>query len=222
MPPFIEFLLHLDEHVSRMIVEHGPWTYSILFAIIFAETGLVFLPFLPGDSLLFAVGMFCHPEKPGLDYWKVFGLLTTAAFLGDNVNYQVGKRFGARLFRNENSKFFKQSYLKKTNAYFEKHGGLTLILARFVPIVRTFAPFVAGMGSMTFPRFLVYSALGGVIWVGVCLTSGYLFGQIPVVRENFEFVLLGVIVLSVIPMILKVRKAKKESQMESMKNEEYS
>lgn len=214
MPPFIDFILHIDEHVHTIIRDHGVWAYGVLFGIIFAETGFVVMPFLPGDSLLFAVGMFAHPDRKGLDYWTITGLLILAAFLGDNVNYQVGKRLGPKLFSKENSRFFKKSYLDSTHAYFERYGGWTLVVARFVPIVRTFAPFVAGMGEMTFPRFLLFSIAGAVIWVGICVTAGYFFGQIPFVQDNFEYILIAVIFLSIIPIILKIKKAKKNSKAE--------
>lgn len=219
MPPFINFLMHLDEQVSRLVSEHGAWAYGILFAVIFLETGLVIMPFLPGDSLLFAVGMFCHPTRHGFSYWEALPLLICAAFLGDNVNYQIGMRLGPWLFRNEESKVFRRSYLDKTHAFFERHGGWTLVLARFVPIVRTFAPFVAGMGAMTFPRFLLFSAAGAFIWVFTCLTSGYLFGQIPWVQDNFELMMLGLIVVSVIPAYFKMRSMRKDAKSAKLKVE---
>jgi membrane-associated protein len=215
MGQFFHALLHLDDSVRQLILDHGSWVYGIVFAVIFVETGLVIMPFLPGDSLLFALGLFANPGVKGsgqLNVWILFFSLTFAAFLGDNVNYQIGKHLGARLFRNENSKIFRRSYLDKTHAFFEKHGGWTLVLARFVPIIRTFAPFVAGMGTMTFPRFLMWSVLGGVTWVGVCLFAGYFFGQIPVVRENFEIMVLGIVVVSIVPMVLKFLKMRKEAK----------
>lgn len=199
------------DFVNDLIRDYGPGVYGLLFAIIFCETGLVIAPFLPGDSLLFALGVFCHGNSEySLHFGLLFFLLAGAAFLGDNVNYQVGRIFGEKLFRNESSRFFKRSYLAKTQDFFEKHGGKTLVLARFVPIVRTFAPFVAGMGKMEFHRFLAFSATGGVIWVGVCLTGGYLFGQIPVVQQNFEVAMLAVVIVSIVPTTLKILSARKQ------------
>lgn len=213
----IDFFLHLDQHVSYLIQTYGAGVYGLLFAIIFCETGLVIAPFLPGDSLLFALGVFCHanPAKPEimpLNFWLLFFLLTSAAFLGDNLNYQVGRIFGEKLFKNEKSRFFKRSNLEKTHAFFERYGGKTLVLARFVPIVRTFAPFVAGMGRMEFHHFLAYSAAGAMLWVGLCMGSGFLFGQIPVVKNNFPIAMLGIVLVSVVPMTLKVLSVRKESR----------
>ncbi len=213
----IDFFLHLDRHVYELIKDYGPGVYGLLFAIIFCETGLVVAPFLPGDSLLFALGVFCHADtdKPGiepLNFWLIFFLLSAAAFLGDNLNYQIGRVFGEKLFRNEKSRFFKRSYLEKTHAFFERYGGKTLILARFVPIVRTFAPFVAGMGKMEFHRFLAFSSAGALFWVGLCLTAGYQFGRIPVVKENFPVAMLGIVVVSIVPMTLKVVSARRAAR----------
>lgn len=206
----IDFFLHLDKHVYELIRDYGTGVYFILFTIIFCETGLVVAPFLPGDSLLFALGIFCHPDNEhSLNFWLVFVLLTSAAFLGDNLNYQIGRLFGEKLFNKPNSRFFKRSNIEKTQAFFEKHGGKTLILARFIPIVRTFAPFVAGMGRMEFPRFLAYSAAGGAFWVGSCTGAGYLFGRIPVVRENFSIAVLAIVAVSLVPMVLKFRAARR-------------
>lgn len=206
----IDFFLHLDQHVYELIRDYGTGVYFILFTIIFCETGLVVAPFLPGDSLLFALGIFCHSDhEHSLNFWLVFTLLTSAAFLGDNLNYQIGRLFGEKLFNKPNSRFFKRSNIEKTQAFFERHGGKTLILARFIPIVRTFAPFVAGMGRMEFPRFLAYSAAGGAFWVGSCTGAGYLFGRIPVVRENFSIAVLAIVAVSLVPMILKIGAARR-------------
>lgn len=217
----IDFFLHLDRHVSDLIRDFGPGVYGLLFTIIFCETGLVIAPFLPGDSLLFALGVFCHanPAKPEimpLNFWLLFFLLTAAAFLGDNLNYQIGRLFGEKLFRNEKSRIFKRSNLEKTHAFFERYGGKTLILARFVPIVRTFAPFVAGMGKMEFHKFLAYSAGGGALWVGLCMGAGFLFGQIPVVKQNFPIAMMGIVAVSVIPMALKVMSVRREARKEHL------
>lgn len=199
----------IEQIIQGLVRDFGTGVYAILFLVIFAETGLVIFPFLPGDSLLFALGVFCRPGDGSLSFWGLSLLLVAAAFIGDNVNYQIGKHSGERLFKNENSRFFKKSYLEKTHAYFEKFGGNTLILARFVPIVRTFAPFVAGMGRMAYPRFLAYSFTGAVFWVYTCMTAGYMFGMIPAVKNNFEIVVIGVVVVSVVPMLLKLRSARK-------------
>lgn len=201
----------LEGMIKDAVTNYGTGVYAILFAVIFAETGLVVCPWLPGDSLLFLLGVLCHPSEGSLDFWILSSLLVAAAFIGDNVNYQIGKRFGERLFTKEDSRFFKRSHLEKTRKYFERYGGKTLVLARFVPIVRTFAPFVAGMGQMEFRRFLAYSFGGGLFWVYVCMSAGYFFGQIEFVRERFEVVILAVIALSVLPMVLKVRAAKREA-----------
>lgn len=202
----------IEQFIQSLVRDYGTGIYAILFAVIFAETGLVIFPFLPGDSLLFALGIFCRPGEHSLNFWLLSGLLVTAAFIGDNVNYQIGRLFGEKLFKTENSRFFKKSYLDKTHAFFEKYGGKTLVMARFVPIVRTFAPFVAGMGRMEFPRFLMFSFGGALFWVYSCMTAGYLFGQIPAVKQNFEIVVLAVIVVSVAPMLIKVRSARKAAR----------
>jgi membrane-associated protein len=202
----------LEQIIQNLVRDYGTGVYAILFAVIFAETGLVVCPWLPGDSLLFALGIFCRPGEHSLNFWALSTLLVAAAFIGDNVNYQVGRLFGEKLFKNENSRFFKKSYLEKTHSFFERYGGKTLVLARFVPIVRTFAPFVAGMGRMEFPRFLAFSFGGALFWVYSCMGAGYMFGQIPAVKENFEIVVLAVIVVSVAPMLLKVRSARKAAK----------
>lgn len=209
MKAILDFILHIDEKVFAIIRDFGAQAYLIFFLIIFAETGLVIMPFLPGDSLLFALGMFSNPVKQGLNVFILIPLLVLAAFLGDNLNYQIGKRMGARIMAKGGSKFFKLQHIEKTQAFFEKHGGWTLVMARWVPIVRTFAPFVAGMGNMPFQTFLRYSFFGGLAWVGICVMAGYYFGQIPWVQQNFEVAMLVVIFASIIPVILKVRSSKK-------------
>ena len=201
---FVNLFLHLDDNLRSVMSQYGPWTYALLFGIIFAETGLVVTPFLPGDSLLFAAGIFAHPQRGALNVGVLFGLLSLAAILGDTVNYHIGKAFGHRLFTNERSRLFKRSHLDKTHAFFEKHGGKTIILARFVPIVRTFAPFVAGMGSMSYGRFFLYNVTGALLWVGICVGAGYFFGGIEAVRKHFELVVLAIILLSVVPVVFEV------------------
>lgn len=208
----LDFFLHLDRHLAEMIAQYGTWTYGILFLIIFVETGLVIMPLLPGDSLLFAAGTFA--ALGSLNPILVIGLLIVAAILGDTVNYWIGKRIGARAFSG-NIRFLKQSYLERTQRFYEKHGGKTIILARFVPIVRTFAPFVAGVGTMTYPRFLAYNVIGAVAWVSGFVTIGYLFGNIPVVKERFSLVILGIIAVSVVPMVIEVIRGLREAPEES-------
>jgi membrane-associated protein len=192
----IDFILHIDQHLSEIIGRYGGWTYAILAAIVFCETGLVFLPLLPGDSLLFAAGSFA--ALGALDPLALFLLLSFMAILGDTVNYWVGAFVGPRAFSGE-LRWLKKEYLERTHAFFERHGGKTIILARFVPIVRTFAPFVAGIGTMSYPRFLAYNVVGGIVWVGLFVWAGYFFGQLPFVRDNFSLVVLVIILLSVVP-----------------------
>jgi membrane-associated protein len=200
---FIDFFIHLDTHLAEIIQKYGTGTYVILFLIIFAETGLVVMPLLPGDSLLFAAGTFA--ALGDLNPWFLTGLLIIAAILGDTVNYWVGKKVGPRAFTGE-IRFLKKDYLDRTRGFYARHGGKTIILARFIPIVRTFAPFVAGVGEMQYGRFLVYNVVGGVVWVTLFVWTGYLFGNIPFVRERFEFVILGIIGLSVLPIAIELFK----------------
>ena len=206
----IDLFLHLDTHLSAVIQQFGVYTYVILFGIIFTETGLVIMPFLPGDSLLFAVGAFA--AEGSLHLVTSFVLLTCAAIIGDSVNYWIGSLIGKKAFT-INNRFFKHEYVMKTEAFYEKHGGKTIIIARFLPIIRTFAPFVAGVGKMNYPTFFLYNVIGGLLWVTLLLGAGYLFGTIPVVKENFETVIVAIIVISILPGIIefvrhKFRKAK--------------
>jgi len=194
----VDFFLHLDRHLSEIIAQYGIWTYAILAAILFAETGLVVTPLLPGDSLLFAAGTFA--ALGSLDPVVLNLLLFGAVITGDNVNYWIGRYIGPRAFTS-NSRLFRRKYLERTQDFFARHGGKTIIMARFVPIVRTFTPFVAGIGQMRYPRFLAYSLMGGAVWVSGFLWAGYFFGNLPVVRENFGLVVLGIIGLSVVPVI---------------------
>lgn len=197
----IDFFLHLDKHLAEIIAQYGTWTYAILAAIVFAETGLVILPLLPGDSLLFAAGAFA--ALGSLNPWILFFLLALMAVVGDTVNYWVGAAIGPRAFTGE-IRWLKREYMDRTHAFFERHGGKTIILARFVPIIRTFAPFVAGVGTMSYPRFLAYNVIGGVVWVGLFVWAGYFFGNLPVVRDNFSLVILFIIGISVIPIIVGI------------------
>jgi len=199
----IDLFLHLDEYLDTIITQYGAWTYGILFVVIFVETGLVIMPFLPGDSLLFAAGTFA--ALGSLNLWYLLGLLMVAAILGDTVNYSIGHYLGERAY---NIKWIKKEYLDKTHAFFEKHGGIAIFLARFVPIVRTFAPFVAGIGKMSYGYFITYNFVGGIIWVALFTFAGYFFGNIPFVRHNFEYVIIVIILISVLPMAFEWWKAR--------------
>jgi membrane-associated protein len=206
---FIDLFLHLDKHLSEMIAQFGAWTYVILFLIIFTETGLVIMPLLPGDSLLFAAGAFAGLGD--LNPWILFVSLTIAAIIGDTVNYWIGSWIGPRAFSG-NVRFLKRAYLEKTQAFYVRHGGKTIIMARFVPIVRTFAPFVAGVGTMEYSRFLAYNVVGAVLWVGLFVLGGYFFGNLPAVQENFTLVILGIIAVSVAPMVIEWIRSRKGAQ----------
>lgn len=203
--PLIDFILHIGDYLTELVNQYGNWVYAILFLIVFCETGLVVLPFLPGDSMLFAAGTLAAMGDMNVVLLMV--LLIIAAILGDFVNFEIGKHFGRKLFANPNSKIFKQSYLKKTEEYYAKYGGRTIIIARFVPIVRTFAPFVGGMGDMPYREFVRYNVIGAVIWVCSFTLLGYFFGQLPIIKENFSFFMIGIIIVSVLPMIIEIIKA---------------
>src|SRR5688572_9561044 len=204
----IDLFLHLDEHLASVIAQYGGWTYGILFAVIFVETGLVIMPLLPGDSLLFAAGTFAALPD-GLNIWYLVILLIVAAILGDTVNYSIGHYLGERAY---NIKWIKKEYFEKTHAFFEKHGGKAIFLARFVPIVRTFAPFVAGIGKMTYGYFITYNVVGGIVWVVLFTFAGYFFGNIPFMKENFEYVIIAIILLSLLPMVYEGWKARREAK----------
>ena len=193
----VDVFLHLDRHLAAVVQEHGRSVYALLFALVFAETGLVVTPFLPGDSLLFACGALA--ASGALDPYLLFVLLAAAAILGDTLNYGIGSAIGPRAFTSR-SRWLKREHLERTHAFYERHGGKTIVIARFVPIVRTFAPFVAGIGTMSYPRFLAYNVAGGAGWVAVGLGSGYAFGNIPVVRNNFSVVVIGIVVVSILPL----------------------
>lgn len=198
---FVDFFLHLDQHLAELIASYGTYTYGVLFAIIFLETGIVVTPILPGDSLLFAAGTFAGLGS--LNVWVLFVLLSVAAILGDTVNYAIGAYLGPKVFHYPKSRFFNPDHLRKTHAFYEKYGGKTIVIARFVPIVRTFAPFVAGIGAMNYTHFLVYNVLGALLWVSVCVFAGYFFGNLPIVRENFTLVIMGIILVSVSPAVVE-------------------
>lgn len=204
----ISFILHIDTHLGEIIVQYGPLSYAILFIIIFIETGLVFTPFLPGDSLLFAAGAFA--ALGSFNVVLLFFLLWFAAFLGDTVNYWIGHFFGQRIVSNPKLPI-KKEHVDKTQAFYDKHGGKTIFLARFIPIVRTFAPFVAGIGRMSYRHFIMYNVLGGLVWVACFLFAGYFFGNIPKVKENFSLVVFVIIFLSILPIILEFLKNKLRS-----------
>jgi membrane-associated protein len=202
----MDFFLHLDQHLNQIVTTYGVWTHLILFAIVFAETGLVVTPFLPGDSLLFAAGALA--ALGSLDLWLLVVLLIGAAILGDTVNYWVGAWIGPRAFSG-NVRFLRKDYLERTHAFYEKHGGKTIILARFVPIIRTFAPFVAGVGAMSYPRFILYNIFGAVLWVGLFVPLGYFFGNMPTVKDNFSLVILAIIGISVMPIAVEMFRARR-------------
>jgi len=206
MTQFIDIILHLDQHLMSWISIFGPWIYVLMFLVIFCETGLVVTPFLPGDSLLFALGALAALQD-GLDVYLLLGTLTIAGILGDTVNYQVGKYLGPKVFEKEN-RFFKKEYLLQTQAFYEKWGAFTIVAARFAPIARTFAPFVAGIGAMNYKKFLSYNVLGAITWVFTFILAGYFFGNLPVIKRNFHIVIFGVIFVSVLPMLVPWIKSK--------------
>ncbi|MBI5323782.1 MAG: DedA family protein [Ignavibacteriae bacterium] len=203
----IDLIIHVDKYLGGIIHEYGFWTYLILFIIVFCETGLVITPFLPGDSLLFAAGSFA--ALGALNPFVLFIAITIAAILGDTANYWAGHYVGPRVFK-EKVRFLKKEYLERTHRFYEKYGGKTIILARFIPIIRTFAPFVAGIGSMTYGKFISFNIIGGVVWVALFVYSGYYFGTLPVVQNNFSLVIIVIIILSVVPIIIELLKKRKK------------
>ena len=205
----IDFILHIDDHLRNIIMDYGVWTHGILFAVIFIETGLVVMPILPGDSLLFAAGAFAADGL--LNVWGLIVLLIIAAVLGDAVNYSIGHYLGERAY---SIKWIKKEYIEKTHAFFEKHGGKAIFLARFVPIVRTFAPFVAGVGKMSYAYFATYNIVGGITWVLLFTLLGYFFGRLEFVQKHFELVIIVIVLMSVVPMFVEWWKARRESKME--------
>ena len=207
-----DLFLHLDEHLSVVIQNYGPWTYLLLFLIIFMETGLVVTPFLPGDSLIFAAGTFAGMGD--LDVSLLFLLLSTAAVLGDTVNYWIGHYIGPRAFSGE-IRFLKKEYMDRTHEFYERHGGKTIILARFVPIVRTFAPFVAGVGAMSYGKFITYNVVGGILWVALFTFGGYFFGNLQFVQDNFSIVVIAIILISVMPAVYEFLKERARSTREA-------
>lgn len=202
----IEFFIHLDAHLGQLTAQYGTFTYAILFFVIFAETGFVFTPFLPGDSLLFAIGTIA--ALGSLNVYFCFFLVVAAALTGDNVNYWIGHFLGDKILKKNSGRFIKKEYLDKTHAYFEKYGGKTIIIARFVPIVRTFTPFTAGIGRMNYLNFISYSIVGALLWSGLLIFAGYFFGNLPIIKENFSIAILVVILISILPAIIEIIKVK--------------
>ncbi len=213
---FIDFFVHLDRHMAEVIQTYGTWTYGLLFLIVFMETGFVVTPFLPGDSLLFAAGSFAAIEAAGggrvLNLGLLFVLLVSAAVLGDNLNYAIGRYLGPKVFHYERSRLFNPEHLRKTHRFYEKYGVKTIIIARFVPIVRTFSPFVAGVGAMSYLRFLGFDVIGGLLWVGICVFAGYFFGNLPFVRANFSLVIIAIVFISVLPAVIEYLRHRAEAR----------
>ena len=205
----IDLVLHLDKHLGWLVGQYQGWTYAILFLIIFCETGLVVMPFLPGDSLLFALGALA--ANGSLNVVLLGVLLICAAIIGDNLNYWIGRTIGARLFTSEDSKLFNKSYLERTEKFYDKYGTKTVVIARFVPIVRTFAPFVAGFGRMNYAKFLSFSVMGGILWICGLLGLGYFFGNLPFVKNNFGLVIIAIIFISILPAVIEAIRARKSA-----------
>ncbi|MDP3791859.1 MAG: DedA family protein [Candidatus Omnitrophota bacterium] len=204
----VETIFHFDRYLGIIVQNYGNWVYLFLFLIIFAETGLVITPFLPGDSLIFAVGTLAAMEI--FNPWWLFAVLVSAAVIGDTVNYAVGKFLGHEILKYGHGRFLKPEHIDKTHRFFEKYGGKTIILARFIPIVRTFAPFVAGIGSMSYLKFIIYNVVGGFLWVAIFLACGYFFGNAPVIKNNFTLAILGIMVVSAMPVFIEFWRARKE------------
>ncbi|EKN5948761.1 DedA family protein [Yersinia enterocolitica] len=200
----IDFILHIDVHLAELVAQYGVWAYGILFLILFCETGLVVTPFLPGDSLLFVAGALASLPSNDINVHIMVALMVTAAILGDAINYTIGRVFGEKLFSNPDSKIFRRSYLDKTHQFYEKHGGKAIILARFVPIIRTFAPFVAGMGKMSYRHFAAYNVIGALVWVLLFTYAGYWFGNMPFVQDNLKLLIVAIIVVSILPGVFEV------------------
>ena len=206
MQSLIDFIFHIDDHLKELVRNYGTWTYAILFAIVFTETGVVIMPFLPGDSLLFAAGTLCAPHDGGeapLNVWTLCIVLMIATILGDNVNYHIGYYLGPAVFKNPKSFWLNPRHLERTHEFFDRYGGKTIILARFIPIVRTMAPFVAGIGKMNYGHFLAYSVVGGIIWVFGFVWLGYVFGKQPFVEKNFEIVVVAIVAISILPAVIE-------------------
>lgn len=221
-----ELFLNIDKHLLELVTDYNSWTYLILFFVIFCETGFVIMPFLPGDALLFAAGTLAASGV--LNIWLLIVMLCAAAFLGDSVNFSIGKFLGVKVF-DKDYRFIKREHLMKTHEFYEKHGCITIIIARFLPIIRTFAPFIAGIGRMNYSRFILFNLLGGILWICVCTLGGYLFGNMPIVKNNFSYVILAITFISMLPMIIeflkflfnKIRKPKVSLSYVTIKTKEY-
>lgn len=216
----LNYALHLDKNIASIINLFGPFTYAIIFFIIFAETGLVVAPFLPGDSLLFIIGTLAGNKL--LDIWSIYPTILIAAILGDTANYWLGNKIGPRVFSKDNSRIFNKEYLEKTRDFYDKHGGKTIILARFVPLIRTFAPFVAGVGKMHYRTFFFYNIIGAFLWTTILTFAGYFFGGLPIVKENFEYAVIGVILVSLLPMAVEYIKHKHQAPKKQTHQPSYT
>lgn len=216
---FIDIILHLDKHLAMLLAQYGAWLYGILFLIIFCETGLVVTPFLPGDSLLFVAGALAATTgaAAGLDIGVLISVLLAAAIIGDNTNYWIGHHFGSRVFRWEQSRFFNRAAFDKTHAFFEHHGGKTIIIARFLPLLRTFAPFVAGVARMTYSRYFLLDLVGGSLWIGSLTLAGYWFGNLPFIKNNLTLVILAIIALSLLPVVIGYLQHRRETASSTAK-----
>lgn len=207
----VDFILHIDVHLAELVAQYGTWVYAILFLIVFCETGLVVTPFLPGDSLLFVAGALASLDTNNVNVHIIVLLLLCAAILGDAVNYSIGRLFGEKLFNNPKSRIFRREYLEKTHAFYEKHGGKAIILARFVPIIRTFAPFVAGMGKMSYRHFAFYNVTGAIAWVLLFTYAGYFFGDLDIVQKNLKLLIVAIIVISILPGVVEIVRHRRAS-----------
>ena len=206
----IDFILHVDKHLQAFVTAYGAWVYALLFLIVFVETGLVVMPFLPGDSLLFIVGALCGAGLMSLPL--AMALLVVAAILGDQLNYSIGRYFGPKVFQWEDSRFFNKNAFNQAHAFYERYGGITIVMARFMPFIRTFAPFVAGMGHMSWPRFVGFSALGSVLWVGGLVGLGYFFGNVPFIKQNLSILVFGIIGVSLLPVVIAAVRGKAQTR----------
>jgi membrane-associated protein len=216
----VDLVLHVDKFLPALLAQYGAWIYVILFVVIFCETGLVVTPFLPGDSLLFAAGALAAMDHSGtVNIWLLFAILTTAAIAGDNSNYWIGRTLGKKLMSNPNSRVFRPEYIEKTEHFFERYGAKAVVLARFVVIVRTFAPFLAGLGHMRYPKFLAFSVAGGVTWMALFLAAGYFFGAIPVVQENLLYVSIGVIAVTTVPIVIEYLRHRRDQKASAAADE---
>lgn len=213
----IDIILHLDKYLNVIIQNYGVWTYALIFVIIFCETGLVVTPFLPGDSILFATGALS--ANGTLNLFLLFIVFYSAAVIGDTVNYHIGKKIGNKIFEKEDIKFINKEYLKKAHVFYEKHGSMTIVVGRFIPIIRTFVPFVAGIGEMKYVKFLIYNMLGGLIWVGLFLFGGFFFGNLPIIKDNFSYVLIAIIIISALPGIIVFLKEKGSAKAVDVKED---